>query len=327
EEKQFVDDAYTALRQAALKGGIDGLNDDSFSAPNDTIDDVLAIARTLPMMANRRFVGVKDIEKWEASRAGKAPKKTAKKKNSPGGAFERLCDYAAGSDPNCILVLVATKLDKRKKLYSKAQKGGWLVNCERPKRGELPRWIQERVKARGNKIGRQEADLIAELAGPELSSIADAVERLCLYVGDGNTIDEAAISECVVKLRTASVWELVGAVGRRDIGASLAALNDVFDPQDRGLSLLGILGWAMRQLIRYESARKEGMAAADAAKAAGAPPFKARELEQQLKKMPPGALIAWLRELKEADLDLKGGSKRPPRAILEQMVIQLCKAS
>jgi hypothetical protein len=68
------------------------------------------------------------------------------------------------------------------------------------------------------------------------------------------------------------------------------------------------------------------MSPPDAAKAAGAPPFKARELEQQVRKMPAGILAGWIDSLAEADLALKGRSKRPPRAIIEQMVLDLCRS-
>ena len=216
-------------------------------------------------------------------------------------------------------------MDKRRKLYTSAKKDGWLVNCETPSRGELPGWIVEKAKARGNEISRSVADLIAELAGPDLSSVSDALERTCLYVGEGKPVTDEAVSECVVRLRTASVWELVSAVGRRDAGQSLKYLEDVYDPSDRGLRLIGVLAWAARQLIKFDHASRAGMSAGDAAKAAGAPPFKARELQEQLRKMPEGVLGRWIDSLAEADLALKGGSKRPPKAIVEQMVLDLCR--
>lgn len=322
EERHFVTQVVSVLRQVALDGGIPGLNDDTMDAPSATIDEVLAIARTLPMLAKRRWLLVRNIESWETE---KKPKKATSKK--AGSALDLLEEYAAGADPSTILVLVAAKLDKRRKLYTLAKKDGFLVSCEVPKRHELPIWIRDRAKQRGHDISTGVAELIAELAGPELSSVADAVERLSLYAGNGGVITEEAVSQCVVRLRTASVWELVTAVGKRDIATCLGLLADVYDPSDRGLRLLGVLAWATRQLIKFEQAIKEGANATDAAKAAGAPPFKARELGQQVQGMPPGALTAWVERLAEADLALKGATRRPARAILEQMLMDLCRAT
>jgi DNA polymerase III subunit delta len=321
EEGHLVSQVVKATREAALQGGIPGLNDESFEASSAPVEAVLGLARTLPMMAARRFILVRDVERWDE----KEQKAAAKGKETKVGALDQLLNYAEAPSPSTVLLLVAPTLDKRRRLYTNAKKQDWLVACETPGRAELPAWIMERVKARGCTISRSVADLVAELAGPGLAPLADAVERLCLYAGEGNAIDEHAVSECVIRLRTASVWELVGAVGRRDLKAALTAFDDVYDPQDRGLPLIGILAWATRQLIRFDAARREGKNPADAAKAAQAPPFKARDLETQVRALSPDALARWLTCLAQADLDLKGGSKREPRAILTQMVFDLCQ--
>ncbi len=323
EERLLVEQVTQAVRAKVAESGVAGLNDDVLDAPIATIDSVLQVARTMPMMARQRFVLVRNIESWEGDKKGK-PK--GKKASGPVTGLDTWVKYQQSADPSTILMLVAGKLDKRKKLFTAAKKDGWLVNCETPKRSELPSWIRERASERGNRISHSVADLLAELAGPELSNVADALERVGLYVGEGNEISEEAISECVVRLRAGTVWELVSAVGRRDISAALTLLDDVYDPQDRGLKLLGVLAWATRQLIKFDHAIGRGLAPGDAAKAAGAPPFKAGELAQQVKGLPKDALVLWLQRLAATDLALKGRSKRPPRAIVEQMVLDLCRS-
>jgi DNA polymerase-3 subunit delta len=163
---------------------------------------------------------------------------------------------------------------------------------------------------------------MAQIAGPELGYVTDAVERVTLYAGRGAAVTEEAVSEVVVKVREASVFALVDAVGRRDRGKALAALADVYDPRDRGLPLLGLLAWSVRQLVKFEAATRAGARPEDAAKAAGAPPFKARDLAAQIQKLPAAELERWLLLLAEADLALKG-SKRTPAAVLETLVLSM----
>ncbi len=316
DEAHLIDQVVRALKEATVAGGIPGLNEDQLMAGEVDVDAVLGAARTLPMMAKRRWVLVRGLEKWESDKGDKR-----------GSALDRLADYAENPASSTVLVLVGPALDKRRKLANLGRKHGWLVSCETPKRAELPRWIEARAKERGNRISYSVADLLAELAGPELGPLADALERVALYVGEGQEITEAAVAECVVRVRSATVWELVGAVGRRDVASALRFLDDVFDPQDRGLRLLGVLAWATRQLVRFESAMRNGARPDEAAKAAGAPPFKARELADQVRAVPRPVLESWLERLSEVDLALKGGSKRPPKAILEQALIDLCRAS
>lgn len=323
-ESLLATEVIQTLRTETLKGGFSGMNDDSFQAGSARVEEVLGLARTMPMMARSRFILVRDVERWEEKEGKTGGKGTPGKGHA--SALEQLVAYAEAPSPETCLVLLAPNLDKRRRLYTLAKKGDWLVSCDAPNRADLPNWIVERTRARGATIGRDTADLIAELAGPDLAPVADAVERLCLYVGARKKIEEEDVDTCVVRVRSASVWELVTAVGRRDLGKALRILEDVFDPHDRGLPLIGILGFATRQLIKFSAARRANLSPPDAAKAAGAPPFKARDLEAQLRGLSPSLLATWLVHLSRADLDLKGGSRRDPKATLTQMIVDLCQA-
>lgn len=318
EERLMVEQVVGAIRRKVAESGVPGLNDDVFDAPSASIESVLQVARTMPMMARQRLVMARNVEAWESEKP--------KKNEAKALGLDALVEYQERASTSTVLLLVTAKLDKRRRLYTAAKKDDWLVQCESPKRTELPSWIRERTREKGNKISLSVADLLAELAGPELSNVADALERVSLYVGAEQEITEEAVSTCVVRLRTGTVWELVSAVGRRDTATALTLLEDVYEPQDRGLKLLGVLGWATRQLIKFDAATRRGMSPPDAAKAAGAPPFKAGELSQQLRGLSPDIMSVWLERLAATDLALKGGSKRPPRAIVEQMLVDLCRS-
>jgi DNA polymerase-3 subunit delta len=308
-----------ALREASLAGAVAGLNDDQFDAAERKVDDVLAAARTLPMMSRRRLVIVRQLERWEPRSTGDE----ASEKSSARDPFEKLLEYAKSPSPSTVLVLVGSGLDKRRRLLQAAQKEGFLVSCEPLGRAELPAFVERLARERAHALEPGVADLIAELAGPDLAPIVDAVERLCLYAGPERAVSEDMVGECVVRLRTKTVWELTGAVARRDAGAALSALADVFDPSE-SVRLIGLLAWSTRQLVRFEAALRDGASSSEAAQRAGAPPFRARELEQQVKAIPRAVLESWLGQLCEMDRDLKGGSRLPARALLERGVLELC---
>ncbi len=314
EEHHQQHQVLTAIRDATLEGGIAGLNDDQFVAGEADVDAVISTAKTVPMMAKRRLVVVRSVERWDS----KGGKKGAAE------ALDKLTAYVSAPADDATLVLLAGKLDKRRKLVTVSKKAGFVVDCQPLSRDELPRWIQASARLKGNPLAPGVADLLAELAGPELGNVDDALERVCLYAGADVEVTEDAVAECIVRVRPATVWELVDAIGQRDAGAALDALSKVYDPQDRGLRLLGVLGWSARQLLKFESAAREGLAPADAAKKAGAPPFKARQLNQQIRRFPRQDLERWLETLAGVDLALKGGSKRPPRAVLENAIIGMC---
>jgi DNA polymerase-3 subunit delta len=197
-----------------------------------------------------------------------------------------------------------------------------------------------RFTERGHACDPDVADLLAEIAGPELAYVNDAIERLSLYVGldassesaepsqrKGAPITESAVSESIVRVRTADTWALVDAVRARELGVALMHLADVYDPRDRGLPLLGAIAWSIRQMARFQASLQSGMREDDAAKAAGVfQPFRARELAQKAKTFRGRELERWLLVLAETDLALKS-SRRPAQAILEDMLTRLCRRS
>lgn len=312
-ERYLRDALVSAIRDGALGSGIAAFNEDKFTAGEAPVDKVLSAARTVPMMAPKRFVLVRGADRWEPAE-GSADE-------SP---LDQIAEYArAPSDTTC-LVVVADKLDKRRRLASVARKGGFFVECEPIPPRELPGFVVEQVRARGHTIDNDTAELLAEIAGPELAPVVDAIERLSLHAGPGNPITEEAVSACVARLRLADTWQLVDAVGQRDLGKSLRLLADVYDPRDRGLPLLGALAWSVRQVARVQAALQSGASGDEAARRAGVPPFRARDVLARARQLRPGDTQKWLLVLADTDLALKG-SKRPPDAVLEDMLTRLCK--
>jgi DNA polymerase-3 subunit delta len=324
EETYSIERVVAAVRQAVVGGGPAGLNEEKLVAGEADVDRVVSGARMLPMMAKRRLIIVRSLERWDARPTDDDASRSEEPEPPRTTPLDRLAAYAESPVPTTCLVLVGSKIDGRRKLVTAARKGGWLVACEPLPRSALPAFILREARTRGHALEPEIADLLAEIAGPEVAPIADAIERLSLYVGSGQPFTEDAVAACLVRVRQSTVWEMVNAVGRRDLGAALAALNDVYDPRDRGLRLVGLLAWSVRQLIKFDAAVRAGAGPEEAARRAGAPPFKARELSTQLRRLAPADLERWVLLLAEADLELKG-SKRPARATVEDALMQMCR--
>ncbi|MEO8878117.1 MAG: DNA polymerase III subunit delta [Polyangiaceae bacterium] len=322
DEQVLRDEVVAEIRAAALGTGIAAFNEDKFTAGEVDVEKVIGAARTAPMMAPRRYVLVRGIERWDSANADNADKRDDKRM-SP---LDRLTEYAADPIDSTCMVITGSKIDGRRKLSAIAKKEGFVVVCDPLGRRELPEWIVDKCAARGNSIDLGVADLLAEIAGPSLASVSDAVERLALYAGAGTEITEDAITVCVARVRTQDTWAVVAAVGERDLRKAFAALSDAYDPRDRGLPLLGALAWSIRQLAKYQLATRAGMSSDEAAKKAGVyQPFRARELAQRARQFQGKELERWLLVLAETDLALKS-SRRPADSILEEMLTRLVRS-
>ncbi|MCL2726576.1 MAG: DNA polymerase III subunit delta [Polyangiaceae bacterium] len=315
-EERFVrDQALAAIVKSALAAGVPEFNLDTFTAGDTSIDKVLAATRTVPMMAKKRVVIVRGLDRWD----GAADDDT--KTLSP---LDKIAEYTKAPVDSTCLVLVAHKLDGRRKLVALAKKNGLIVDCAAIDQKKLPGWILARARSKGHAIESDVAELIAEIAGPDLSYLDDVLERLSLYVGPNAPITEDAVSVTVTRVRLADIWKLVDAASTRELGKVLTFFADVYDPRDRGLPLVGAIAWSVRQLLKLEIALRQGDSLDEAARRAGIfPAFRAREHEKKLRTFRPRELERWLLILQETDLALKS-SRRPADAILEEMFTRLC---
>jgi DNA polymerase-3 subunit delta len=311
EERLLRDAVVAALRTASLGSAIAAFNEDRFTAGEVDVETVVSAARTVPMMAPRRFVSVRSAERWDSPDSEQSP-------------LERLAEYAEAPVTSTCLVVIAIKLDGRRKLAQKARRDGFLVVCESPEERTLPGWVLDRCASKGHAIDRDVAEMLAAVAGADLSSLEDAIERLSLYVGEGAVIGADAVSACVARVRTADTWALVDAVRARDLDRALRTLADAYDPRERGLPLLGALAWSLRQLARFQAALESGASSGEAARRAGVTSsYRVRELASRARGLRPREVERWLLLLADADLALKS-SRRPADNILEEMLTRLC---
>lgn len=331
DERYLADRVVAAIRDATMKGGIAGFNEDKYTAGETNADTIVSSAKQVPMMAKRRFVLARGLERWESKKGDddgddepRAQASEAKKGGKETSPLDTLAEYAKSPANTTVMVLSATKLHAQRKLVALAKKEDFLVNCEPIARKALPQIVQRLAKERGHEMAHDVADHLAEIAGPELGYVADAIERLSLFVGEGKPITEDAVAIMVTKVRPSTVWELLDALAKRKLDKALATLADVVDPKDGGLKLLGTVSWSVRQLVKMDSALRTGASVSDAAHRAGVPPFRAQDVAQTVKSLGRGTLQNWLRHLAEADRALKS-SRRSAQSILETMVISMCR--
>lgn len=307
-ERFLIERAITYLKRASLGDGPAGFNDDLFhGASSLSGQKILGAARTLPMMANARFVLVRDVD--AVSTAEQEP----------------LAAYVAAPSETTCLVLVAEKLHGSSKLVKAAKKAKALYEAKPLKGPALRRFASDEAQRRGHKLSGRAAEALLEAVGDDLAAIDDALERLSLYVGDGQRIDVDAVEACVSRIAADSIWALVDAVGMRDTGRALGAAGSLLADREPPLRILAMVARQLRIVARMREALASGLRGRDAALEAGAPPFKAGDLTESARRFTARQLGTAFATLADADLALKG-SKRPPERVLEEAILQLCAA-
>ena len=304
-ERLLIERAVDAVRKAVDSMGVPGFNVEVFDGKGLDAARVISAARTLPMMADTRLVLLRHVDAMTPTEQ------------------TNLAEYLDDpSDSTCFLA-TATKLDGRAKLAKAAKKKGYLIEA-RPLRGaELREFIRAEATAREHNIAPQAIEALLDAVGDDLAAIDDAMERLSLFVGAGQRIDAEAVMMCVTRIRVESIWSLVDAIGLKDRRKGIAAAQSLLDDREPPLRLLAMVARQLRIVARMREALSEGLRPQEAAKRAGAPPFKARDLTESARRFTADSLGRAFTLIAETDRALKG-SKRPPDVILQDAVLELC---
>ncbi len=326
EESFLLEEVTRKVREVATRGGIPGFNEDRFVAGEAAAESVIGAARMVPMMAERRFVLVRSVERWEtkSEEPASTPEKARSKKPSE-PPLDRLAAYAADPVPSTVMLLSASKLHAQRRLVTAAKKQGFLVTCDPVKRGAVPSWVQARARARGHAMGRDVADHLADLIGTDLGALEDAVERLSLFVGPSQPISDAAVAKMIAPAKATAVWTLTDAISGRDLGTALSALGTMELSRGEALPTLGVIAANVRRMAKFEAALSGGESPEGAGQAAGIAPFKVGATLSAVRRLPPGTLARWIGLCADADVALKGGSKRGSTSVLETMVVEMCR--
>jgi DNA polymerase-3 subunit delta len=223
------------------------------------------------------------------------------------------------------LVLVAQKLDGRSKLAKVAKKQGQWTDAAPLKGPALRAFADREAKGRGHALTAPAAEALVEAVGDDLAALDDALERLSLYVATGSRIELEHVEACVTRVRIESIWAVVDGVSARDEQRALTSASSMLAAREPPLRLLAMIARQLRMVARMRQALASGQKPQEAAKMAGAPPFKARDLTEAARRFTATDLRRAFTVLAETDRALKG-SKRPPATVLQEAILELCRA-
>lgn len=297
-------EAVAAIRAAVLTDDLADFNEDRFEGGACRADDVVAAARTLPVMAEWRLVILRSVDRLRAEE------------------LASLADYLQDPSPSTCLVLEGAKVDQRRSPFSQVKKVGQVVDCRPPNERDLAGWVLRRARELGRGIEPEAAEFLAAYAGGSLGTLASELEKAADYAGEGARIDLDAVEETIGSGRVHSVFELTDALGERRAGPALAALTTLLDAGEAPLKVQAIVVGHFRLLWRAREALAGG--AGDLAPALGVHPFRAKKLRGQAQRYADRELADAFVRFARVDFELKGGAASARRS-LEDEVLALCR--
>ncbi|MEZ4705315.1 MAG: DNA polymerase III subunit delta [Bdellovibrionota bacterium] len=268
---------------------------------NASLSDVIDRANTFSMFAPKQLI---------ICELSKAP--TEKQE-------QQLLNYAENPSEQNTLVVILSKLDKRKKLYKSLKKQNALLELPKPKAYEMPGWATRICHERGWKISSRAAALLSEHIGDDLSRMASELEKLSLYVHPKQEIAEKDVLEMTVKTSGDHVFAFTDQVMEKKKKAALTSLHYLLASGTPALVLMGMLARHLRILIQTFEAIERKVPKAAMAQDIGVPPFTLARYETQCRGLRKKDCHRFLSRLQKLDRDLKS-TGISPNLLIEQTV-------
>jgi DNA polymerase-3 subunit delta len=309
-ERFLVDRCLAAIRKAILgaaaRPGAASFNHDVFDLKDTPIGTVVSTARTVPMMARRRLVVAKGIDDVKAQE------------------LEPLLPYVQDPNPTTCLVLIGDKIDTRFKVFATLRKAGWLHDFPSLRDRELASWLSREARARQVALDADAASALAEIAGPDLGRLSQALEQLSLYVGDAKRIRMEDVDDLIAETRQRGVFELTKAIGEGNVERSLRLLANMQRNREPALRIQFMLVRQLRQIWRAKELAAAGAPRGEIAAQVGIAPFFLDDVLVPARRMSHAALERSFDRLYRADRTLKS-SRVDPDLVLSKLVQQLAE--
>ena len=288
------------------------------------IDALMESLETAPFFTDKIVVLVHDAaifraaKKKETEEDAPAPKDTG---------TDRLIALLADLPPTTYAIFtLASKPDKRRKLYQAVEKHGRVLESEPVRPWTVEAWLNGRLREMGRSMHPKARTFFLNVVGimPTISLefLDRQLEKLTLYTDNAQFTEEdlrAAFSE----MPEVSVFALMDAVSARDVRPALDLLARCRADGVHFTVLLALLVRHVRQLWQAKRLLMNGTPPKGLGKIMGLHPFIAEKLGGHARLFSEATLSDAVLALADADYLLKTGQAGDE--LLEDVVIRLCQ--
>lgn len=305
EESFLVERATRLLLERAIDPSLKDFNYNVFYGNESKGVDIVDVAQTLPMFAERRAILVKRAESLSAA------------------ACEVLLPYVQKPSASTCLIFSGAKIDQRKKFFLELKKHGELVEFKRLYDNKISAFIQNEATVHGKPIEPAAADLLSFLIGNNLQELSSQIEKLVVFAGTRPRITLEDVRAVASSSKAFTVFELARYLCVKDLHNTLKSLDTLFRNGEETPMMIGALSRHFRQLWRVRELLDRKAAKPDIAREVGINPYFLDDMIMQAKNFRRGELQGIFSELYRCDLASKTGGGQP-YTLMHGLVTGIC---
>jgi len=245
----------------------------------------------------------------------------------PGDAGSKaIVEFCSNLSEDTTLLLVMPKLEKSSqssKWFKALESNGQVVQIWPVGINELPRWVDQRLKAAGLQANTEAIEILCTKVEGNLLAASQEIEKLKLIAG-AQVIDADIMSDCVMESARYDIFGLVDRALSGDVSAVITTLQGLRGEGSEPPVILWALAREIRTLAAMQSSMEAGQAF-DLAARNNRVWDKRKPLFKQALSRLKGRDISQLFQLCSAtDASIKGASKHDAWQLLQDISLTLC---
>ncbi len=310
EEEYLLEAQRKLFFDNVVDESLAAFNRDSFHAEDLKGEELFRLAASFPMMAERRLVLVRGLERASAS------------------LLDQLLVYVENPSETTCLVLCAGKVDMRKKTFKTLKAKTQSHEYTRLKVDELPQWMIAHLQQAGFTLTRQDSLVLAgQLEGAPLRMVVGELDKLMLLAeGQGRSQINSEDLACALGVDAeASPFHFADALLARNQRGALAILKQLQNRPDSVYIVLPTLHRSFGRQWYIAGMKQRGMGSKEIAEGLGLTAWQVRGAMTHTARWTSSSLAQACDLLLEADFAVKGGSPLSSNVILTKLVLDLCR--
>ena len=281
---------------------------EAYDASGTSPEAIISACNSFSLFGEGPFVVLKNLDAWNA--AQKAV----------------VVDYLQDPSPGADLILLGKKLGSREKLLSAVKRSGEVHTFEQPKGKALVRWVVGYAKKLGLDLPEEVAEDLTQRCSGDKMRLIQETEKLALYVGEDTATHEDVAALCPPDVQS-NIFAFVDALASGERDRALRLLEDLINTGEPPLRLTFMVRRQFQLVARSRALLQRGASLKEVASQLKVPPFVARKLEEQGRKLNEEDLERALNLVLGMESGLKGGSDLSDELQVEMTVLNLSEAS
>ena len=275
----------------------------AYDAAVTSPEAIVSACNSYSLFGEGTFILLRNLDAWNAAQKA------------------RIVDYLQNPSPEADLVMLGGKLGAREKLLVAVKREGEVYDFKQPTGKALAKWAVGYAKKQRLELPEDVAGELATRCSDDKARVSREIEKLALYAHGVATLDDVE-ALCPPDIQS-NIFAFVDSLATGDRGKALELLEALLGTGEPELRIVYMIRRQFRLLARARALFEEGTPRPEIASTLKVPPFVAKKLEEQARKMGEEDLERALALTLELERGLKGGSDLAEELQVELAVLVL----